>query len=139
MVTMLGLRLRTLPASIGVAAGNGLTLLLCRSLAQRVGRTLEALHKADALTLTVQVLHAWTVLVVCSSLTKLAGRARKLLMRFLTAARLALQDGPAAGQTVPHVHVHVLPRKFGDFEPNDKIYDAIDTASKEDAATRCWA
>jgi bis(5'-adenosyl)-triphosphatase len=44
---------------------------------------------------------------------------------------LAIQDGPAAGQTVAHVHVHVLPRKAGDFEPNDKVYDAVDDASKE--------
>ena len=26
---------------------------------------------------------------------------------------------------MPHVHVHVLPRRAGDFKPNDKIYDAI--------------
>ena len=37
-----------------------------------------------------------------------------------------LQDGPAAGQSVPHVHVHILPRKTGDFENNDEVYDAID-------------
>jgi len=43
---------------------------------------------------------------------------------------LTIQDGPAAGQTVPHVHVHVLPRKAGDFEPNDAVYDAIDSSSK---------
>ena len=55
----------------------------------------------------------------------------------LSAAGAALQDGPAAGQTVPHVHIHVLPRKLGDFEPNDKIYDALDDSSKEDAAHRC--
>ena len=64
---------------------------------------------------------------------------RLLLMRCLTAAGGTLQDGPAAGQTVPHVHIHVLPRKFGDFEPNDKVYDAIDAASKEDATSRCRA
>ena len=43
----------------------------------------------------------------------------------------AIQDGPAAGQTVPHVHIHVLPRRVGDFENNDEIYDAIDGASAE--------
>ncbi|XP_067243573.1 bis(5'-adenosyl)-triphosphatase isoform X1 [Chanodichthys erythropterus] len=38
---------------------------------------------------------------------------------------IAIQDGPEAGQTVKHVHVHVLPRKAGDFEKNDSIYDEI--------------
>ncbi|KAG2614613.1 hypothetical protein PVAP13_3NG006576 [Panicum virgatum] len=41
------------------------------------------------------------------------------------------QDGPEAGQTVPHVHIHVIPRKKGDFEKNDEIYDAIDVKEKE--------
>uniref|UniRef100_A0A8C1BLH6 Bis(5'-adenosyl)-triphosphatase n=1 Tax=Cyprinus carpio carpio TaxID=630221 RepID=A0A8C1BLH6_CYPCA len=36
---------------------------------------------------------------------------------------IAIQDGPEAGQTVKHVHVHVLPRKAGDFDKNDSIYD----------------
>ncbi|XP_073140671.1 bifunctional bis(5'-adenosyl)-triphosphatase/adenylylsulfatase FHIT [Henckelia pumila] len=43
----------------------------------------------------------------------------------------AIQDGPQAGQTVPHVHIHILPRKSGDFEKNDEIYDAIDLKEKE--------
>ncbi|PPD90864.1 hypothetical protein GOBAR_DD12195 [Gossypium barbadense] len=36
-----------------------------------------------------------------------------------------IQDGPKAGQTVPHVHIHILPRKDGDFERNDEIYDEL--------------
>lgn len=39
---------------------------------------------------------------------------------------LSVQDGAAAGQTVPHCHLHVLPRKFGDFKPNDLVYDELD-------------
>jgi diadenosine tetraphosphate (Ap4A) HIT family hydrolase len=27
---------------------------------------------------------------------------------------IGLNDGPAAGQTVPHAHVHVIPRRSGD-------------------------
>ncbi|CAM0950431.1 unnamed protein product [Alopecurus aequalis] len=42
-----------------------------------------------------------------------------------------IQDGPQSGQTVPHVHIHVIPRKKGDFENNDEIYDAIDVREKE--------
>ncbi|CAN4128374.1 unnamed protein product [Withania somnifera] len=43
----------------------------------------------------------------------------------------AIQDGPQAGQTVPHVHIHIIPRKHGDFEKNDEIYDALDVKEKE--------
>jgi deaminated glutathione amidase len=35
---------------------------------------------------------------------------------------LTVQDGEFAGQTVKHVHCHVMPRKKGDFENNDEIY-----------------
>ncbi|XP_074335506.1 bifunctional bis(5'-adenosyl)-triphosphatase/adenylylsulfatase FHIT isoform X2 [Apium graveolens] len=42
-----------------------------------------------------------------------------------------IQDGPQAGQTVPHVHIHIIPRKGGDFERNDEIYEAIDEKEKE--------
>uniref|UniRef100_A0A670JB73 Bis(5'-adenosyl)-triphosphatase n=1 Tax=Podarcis muralis TaxID=64176 RepID=A0A670JB73_PODMU len=39
-----------------------------------------------------------------------------------TSLTISVQDGPEAGQTVKHVHVHVLPRKAGDFSRNDDIY-----------------
>ncbi|EIE24041.1 HIT-like protein [Coccomyxa subellipsoidea C-169] len=48
-----------------------------------------------------------------------------------TSLTLAIQDGQHAGQSVPHVHVHILPRRRGDFEKNDDVYDAIDGASKQ--------
>ena len=43
-----------------------------------------------------------------------------------TAFNVAVQDGRAAGQSVPHVHVHILPRKGGDFARNDDIYEALE-------------
>ncbi|ETV98648.1 hypothetical protein H310_08762 [Aphanomyces invadans] len=42
----------------------------------------------------------------------------------------SIQDGPVAGQTVPHCHVHVLPRRPHDFAKNDEIYDHL---GKQDA------
>uniref|UniRef100_A0A1B6DP50 Nitrilase and fragile histidine triad fusion protein NitFhit n=2 Tax=Clastoptera arizonana TaxID=38151 RepID=A0A1B6DP50_9HEMI len=35
---------------------------------------------------------------------------------------ITVQDGPDAGQTIQHVHVHILPRKPNDFLQNDQIY-----------------
>ncbi len=37
-----------------------------------------------------------------------------------------MQNGKESGQSVPHVHVHVLPRKIGDFQRNDDIYEMLD-------------
>mmetsp|Transcript_2187 Transcript_2187/g.4000 ORF Transcript_2187/g.4000 Transcript_2187/m.4000 type:complete len:211 (+) Transcript_2187:208-840(+) len=51
-----------------------------------------------------------------------------------TALNIATQDGIDAGQSVPHVHVHILPRRPRDIEPNDKVYDEIENwNSKSDA------
>lgn len=48
-----------------------------------------------------------------------------------TSLSIAIQDGPEAGQTVEHVHVHLLPRKKGDFESNDDVYKALDEHDKQ--------
>jgi bis(5'-adenosyl)-triphosphatase len=39
---------------------------------------------------------------------------------------VAVQDGRAAGQSVPHVHVHILPRSSGDFARSDDIYQELE-------------
>ncbi|WRT65501.1 uncharacterized protein IL334_002444 [Kwoniella shivajii] len=57
---------------------------------QRIGKGLEELYNAQALT-------------------------------------VSLQDGKSAGQSVPHVHVHILPRHSTDFEgENDRIYPLLE-------------
>ncbi|KAF9417075.1 hypothetical protein HW555_005773 [Spodoptera exigua] len=35
---------------------------------------------------------------------------------------VTIQDGMHAGQTVKHLHCHIMPRKKGDFIDNDLIY-----------------
>ena len=42
--------------------------------------------------------------------------ARSLLGGEVRAFNLGVNDGPHAGQTVPHVHLHVIPRRAGDVE-----------------------
>jgi bis(5'-adenosyl)-triphosphatase len=42
-----------------------------------------------------------------------------------TSCTLAIQDGQDAGQTVEHVHLHIVPRRPGDFQRNDDVYDKI--------------
>ena len=40
--------------------------------------------------------------------------------------QFAVQDGAASGQTVPHLHIHVVPRRPGDFGRNDDVYEAVE-------------
>ncbi|GJD12101.1 Bis(5'-adenosyl)-triphosphatase [Galdieria sulphuraria] len=49
-----------------------------------------------------------------------------------------VQDGEAAGQTVPHVHVHVIPRRAGDFERNDQVYEMLEASSSYLHGSRKW-
>jgi len=43
-----------------------------------------------------------------------------------TAFNWAVKDGAAAGQAMPHLHVHVVPRKANDLPANDLVYELID-------------
>ncbi|KAK8167707.1 bis-tetraphosphatase, partial [Phyllosticta citrichinensis] len=45
------------------------------------------------------------------------------------ALNVAVQDGVAAGQSVPHVHAHVIPRRNGDMEGRgggDRVYEMLE-------------
>jgi len=58
-----------------------------------------------------------------------------------TAFNVAVQDGPAAGQSVPHVHVHILPRSNGSADVynreqrNDDIYQDLEVWSPRPASS----
>lgn len=41
------------------------------------------------------------------------------------ALNISIQDGPLAGQTVPHVHCHIIPRKLNDLPNVDDIYKKL--------------
>jgi bis(5'-adenosyl)-triphosphatase len=42
------------------------------------------------------------------------------------------QDGSAAGQSVPHVHIHLLPRRTTDFNgQNDDVYPALERSEHQ--------
>lgn len=46
-----------------------------------------------------------------------------------TALNIAIQDGAAAGQSVPHLHAHIIPRHNSDLDHrggSDAIYDMMD-------------
>jgi len=50
-----------------------------------------------------------------------------------TAINFGIQDGLDSGQSVEHVHMHVLPRRKGDFEKNDDVYERLKSHDKEDS------
>ncbi|KAL1956120.1 hypothetical protein VTO42DRAFT_7639 [Malbranchea cinnamomea] len=58
-------------------------------------------------------------------------RVGRMVERVYTATSLniAIQDGVDAGQTVPHVHAHIIPRRRSDLDArggSDAIYEMLD-------------
>ncbi|KAI5366024.1 putative HIT-like domain-containing protein [Septoria linicola] len=55
-------------------------------------------------------------------------RVQKTLKRVYKAEafNIAVQDGAAAGQSVPHVHCHIIPRVKGDPGEGDKVHEWLE-------------
>lgn len=60
-------------------------------------------------------------------------KVAKVLEKYYDAKSLTItiQDGEYAGQTVKHIHCHIMPRKPGDFEHNDEIYVQLNKHDQE--------
>ena len=73
-----------------------------------------------------------------ADLFNLAKKAQRLVeqVRGVKSSTIAIQDGEDAGQTVKHVHVHVLPREKDDFAENDDIYSELAKHDQPNAETR---
>ncbi|GFE55926.1 hypothetical protein BaOVIS_033300 [Babesia ovis] len=50
-----------------------------------------------------------------------------------SASTIVIQDGEASGQTIPHVHAHIIPRLENDLKNPDSIYDEL-----EKPTNRLW-
>jgi len=49
---------------------------------------------------------------------------------------ISIQNGAGAGQTIPHLHVHILPRRPGDFSQNDDVYTRLADHDKKEGGWR---
>ncbi|KAI9750454.1 MAG: hypothetical protein M1815_001783 [Lichina confinis] len=65
-----------------------------------------------------------------ADLFQAAQRVSNMIQRVFdaSAVNIAIQDGEAAGQTVPHVHAHIIPRRKDDFDgEGDKVYELLES------------
>lgn len=80
----------------------------------------DAYPLADGHTLVVPRKHVSSIYelspTVQSELWELVGKVRSLLMEQfgVDSLNIGLNDGLAAGQTMAHAHIHVIPRRPGD-------------------------
>ncbi|MGI6367085.1 MAG: HIT family protein [Anaerolineae bacterium] len=67
-----------------------------------------------------------------AALWEMAAQVANAAMRLYggTGFDLSLQEGAAAGQTVPHLHLHVIPRHEGDLTGRDWHSVLIDSVSR---------
>jgi len=73
-----------------------------------------------------------------ADLFKLVQRVDKFVQDYykVSSTTISIQNGELAGQSIPHVHVHVLPRRPGDFDENDDVYKELQKHDKEKTGWR---
>lgn len=73
-----------------------------------------------------------------TDLFSLVKQTETLLMRIYDtdSCTISIQDGPLAGQTISHLHVHIIPRKENDFKENDDVYRELEKHDKVDSGWR---
>jgi len=73
-----------------------------------------------------------------SDLFLLVQRVEVFLQRHygVDSTTISIQNGAGAGQTIPHLHVRILPRRPGDFSHNDDVYTRLAEHDKEKGGWR---
>lgn len=95
------------------------------------GHVLVAPHTAASSSQEQQQQHTLLATLSAAEITDLfttVQRVQRMLRRHeprTTAFNIAVQDGRAAGQTVPHVHVHVIPRYAEDGVVGDEVHELL--------------
>jgi len=73
-----------------------------------------------------------------ADLFKVVQKVEVFVQKFynVNSTTISIQNGPLAGQSIPHVHVHILPRREGDFAENDEIYRELQEHDKVETGWR---
>ncbi|KAJ3387722.1 hypothetical protein HDU84_000601 [Entophlyctis sp. JEL0112] len=103
--------------------------------ARAICTVIEREYRAESMTITIQarrLCFSAHSSLLCPFISTYPNPPRHSFSMYYILARLLTDpDGPAAGQTVPHVHVHIIPRRKGDWADNDDIYPAINAHERK--------
>ena len=68
--------------------------------------------------------------VESANLMQTVARAMRMLKKYYhtDSVTVAIQDGKPAGMTIPHLHVHLMPRRENDAVAGDAVYSELERA-----------
>ena len=81
---------------------------------QKVSKLLQELYHTDSSSLLLQV---WCC-AICSAISDAVWGMEVMEVADGACGQLCEQDGAGAGQSVPHVHIHIIPRIAKDTNPS---------------------